>query len=55
MVSFAVSGSSKDDNVDLTLSTSAGSGNYHARLDDDDTMVGTYAEPGFMAITLNRE
>lgn len=55
-VSFSISGSAKDDNVDLTMNNSSGFGSYHAKLDDDDTMVGTYTEPGFtMALTVNRQ
>jgi hypothetical protein len=53
-----VAGSAKDDSVDLTI-TAAGFGaasRYRATFDDDDTMVGTWTEPGFtMALTLNRQ
>lgn len=53
-----VAGSAKDDSVDLTITAAgfAAASRYHATFDDDDTMVGTWTEPGFtMALTLNRE
>ena len=54
-IPFTVSGSSKDDNVSLTLTTSSGdSGTYGATLDGD-TMTGTYTDALVtMALTLNR-
>jgi hypothetical protein len=56
-IPFTVSGSSNDDNVNLTLTTTGGGvGTYNAAFDDDDTISGTYSDVLVtMALTLKRE
>jgi hypothetical protein len=55
-ISGPVSGSAKDDDVDLTITpTGYSPSRYQAKVDDD-TMTGTWTEPGLtLALTLTRK